>query len=308
MAQNIPLYDWSVMPYQQAGRQLALGADFDPRSLEPDYWRWAIPWYLAKEKGINMRRWFARWLDDEIGSESEKSMAGSLNHQMCRQVGRLACAELGILDRRFSTVDAFRENQKKIVLAILRGEGWVATWIDPLSIDPDHGERLPWGLCAEPTRSRHYGARNWEFILALADLTDDAEIREEACRQMDAALEILRKGVRSDGLWDECLLPPARTHSDHCFFEEGTDRFCPDGVKIDIGCGSSTLLKEPDDHDFIELLKKFDLTRDPDDTPVLSYLLLGRPWRPEFQGTRQSKLQQWLAYAYIAGRVWRPLN
>jgi hypothetical protein len=309
MARSVLPPKYKVSPWQQSAQDLALGHDVSLKHLEPDYWRWQVAWYLWKVKGMDMRPWFEQWLRDEMASENIRSMFGSINHQVCRQGGRWVCAEMGILDPRFKSIEAFRAHQKEILLAILRGEGWVSP-ANPLAVDRGSGEKSEWGLCGEISASNHYLSRNWNQAVAIADLTSDPEIRTEMVRQLDIGAEEFRKKVDGDGFLRDCLGArfPARTHSDACLYREGSVCTCPDGRTYDCGCDdASELTAHPEWHveNVIATLRKYNLTRNPEDTWVIAYLFFGTPWHPEMQG-RDWRIVQWTDYLYLGGRVWRP--
>lgn len=215
------------------------------------------------------------------------SMVFSLNHQIGRAFGVYAMVQiLGPDEARRYGDPSKTSRAKQMLLDVLTGANWWGT--DGSSV----GRNTPAGDHPEGYRSRHYASRLWMFAMAAADLARDGDVATEAAKQLDAAMEHLRPGVRADGLWDEDILPHFRADTGtRCPCQE-SDPACPEACW--------------------RVVKSKGLTCHPGETQVLSYILFLAPaWRPEFSGRGAEcrsfdMYEQWMDYPRMAGARWRP--
>ncbi|MFN7971147.1 MAG: hypothetical protein U0166_02155 [Acidobacteriota bacterium] len=261
--------------YVYAARDLVQGRQVSLADLPVDYWRWPLPWYLAstgKADRGSAEAWFQRWLELEQTEWRTGWPYGSLNHQLARGGGLYAALSVLGPDGAARSGNDLVLSSPQRIRDVLGGQWWdgYGVW---------EGQRTPpAGSHPETTRSRHYAARNWTYLWAIADLGAESE-STLAAQELDVAWEKLRGGLRPDGLWDEEKLPRYRPEKDQLFLAE--------------------------------TWSAFGLSCHPSQTPVLSYILFERaPFRPEFQGHARKgedeRHEQWSDYVFVGGLRWRP--
>lgn len=254
----------------------------DPAAQEQAraYWR---TWLACEKAGCKDK--FGTWRDWRL-----PSMNCSMNWQLTRHGGLFfGTLVLGEAEAaRYGDPVKVRAAKARF-LDVLTG----AAYYDP------YGNKIGEGPCAahgsagddpEPYRSRHYGPRCIDTILAAAEC-GDADVERVAQAEADKVVAHMRPCVREDGLIDPTACPEFR-------FDTGTrcPGYCPPDKYPPCSC--------------TPVLRQYGLQCGPGETPGVVYIWFKKQWRGEFDGSDERCTcgdQYYFQSQYIFGEKWRPL-